>query len=139
MIVDGTDLILGRLASFVARQALLGETMQVVNCEKIIITGDKKLVLANYVQKRERGTPKDGPFIHRYPDRLLKRTIRGMVGYKTPRGREAFKRIRCYLGVPEELKDQKAMSIKEAHLSKLPNLKYVDLKTISKRLGAKLE
>jgi large subunit ribosomal protein L13 len=42
MIIDATNATLGRLASFVAKQALQGKKVIIVNSEKAIITGDKK-------------------------------------------------------------------------------------------------
>jgi len=39
-----------------------------------------------------------------------------MLAYKQPRGREAFDKTMCYIGVPNEFKDKKLESIKEAHL-----------------------
>ena len=41
-IIDGKNATLGRLASYVAKQALKGEEFAILNCEQIIITGSKK-------------------------------------------------------------------------------------------------
>ena len=51
IIVDGKDLVVGRVASFVAKQALNGETVKIVNCEQMYITGDKTFLL-NEVERR---------------------------------------------------------------------------------------
>lgn len=139
IIIDATNLIIGRLAGYAAKEALLGKEVTVINSEKAVISGRKNDVLDEYLNRLHRGTPRKGPFVIRMPDRMMKRTIRGMLPFKKPTGKEAFKRIRCYVGVPEELKEKKAVTIESANLSKLPNLKYVSLYTISKRLGAKLE
>ena len=40
-IIDGTGAIMGRLASYVAKQALKGEEIVILNCDKVIITGNK--------------------------------------------------------------------------------------------------
>ena len=42
MIIDGTNLILGRIATFAAKKALEGEQVVIVNCESIVVTGGKK-------------------------------------------------------------------------------------------------
>lgn len=139
IVIDATDLIIGRMASYIAKQLLLGETIHVVNCEKAVITGSKKQLISEYVRKREMGTPRKGPFFHRMPHKLVKRIIRGMLPYKRERGKDAFKRLRCYVRVPDALKNEKLVTVKEAHISKLPSLKYLDLKTISKTIGAKIE
>ncbi|MBN2423249.1 50S ribosomal protein L13 [Candidatus Woesearchaeota archaeon] len=139
IIIDASDSLLGRLASYAAKKAMLGETVRIVNSEKAYVSGKRRDILAKYRKKQERGTHTTGPFFPKYPDKIIKRTIRGMLPYKKPRGREAFKKIRCYIGIPEELKNQKAITIKEGTISKLPTLKYLDLKTLSKSMGAKLE
>ena len=41
-IIDGQDIVMGRLASFVAKELLKGEEMNVINCNKVIISGSKK-------------------------------------------------------------------------------------------------
>ncbi|MBD3203218.1 50S ribosomal protein L13 [Candidatus Woesearchaeota archaeon] len=139
IIIDGTNLLLGRIASFAAKKALLGKTIRVINSEKIYISGKKENILEQYKIKRERGTHTTGPFFPRYPDQIVKRTIRGMLPYKKGRGKAAFKRVRCYIGVPKEFEKHKKITIKDANISKLPNLQYLDLKTLSKNLGAKIE
>ena len=40
-IIDGKGAVLGRLASNVAKEALGGEEIAILNCEEIIITGGK--------------------------------------------------------------------------------------------------
>lgn len=138
MIIDATDLILGRMASVAAKKALLGEEIKIVNCEKAVITGSKKYLLEKYKSKRDKGVPLKGPYFPRMPDRIVRRTIRGMLPYKKPRGRDAFKRVMCYIGVPDEFSREKTITIKEANLSKLPTLKYLTIRQISKNLGAKI-
>ena len=139
VIIDATNLIAGRLATYAAKQALLGNQVKIVNSEKAIISGKKENTFDDYLTRREMGTHAKGPFIHRGPERILRRVVRGMLPYKKPRGKEAFSRVLCYVGIPDEFKDKKTVSIKKANMSKLPKLKYVDLRTVSKRLGAKIE
>ncbi len=138
MIIDGKNLILGRLATFVAKKALQGEPIEIINSEQVFVTGDKKKVFAEYKRKRERGSPLTGPFIPRQPDRLLKRTIRGMLPYKQPRGQKAFKSIKCHAGVPDELKDKKPETVPSASMEKLTITKYISLGEICKNLGGKI-
>ncbi|PIN70088.1 50S ribosomal protein L13 [Candidatus Woesearchaeota archaeon CG11_big_fil_rev_8_21_14_0_20_43_8] len=138
MIIDATNMVLGRLATKAAKMALLGERVNVINCEKAIITGPKKVTIGRYLQRRDRGEPTHGPFISRLPDRIVRRTIRGMLPYKRERGQSAFKRVMCYIGVPEKLKDQKAETVDGADMAKLPTLKYVTILELSRQLGAKI-
>src|SRR3989338_5367440 len=124
MIIDANNLILGRLASFVAKKALRGEKVEVVNCERAVITGDKKEIFKKYLRKAKSKSVRKGPFMPKVADRFVRRSIRGMLPYKRPRGREAFKRVICYAGVPEKLRDKKFETLKEANISKLTTLKY---------------
>jgi len=137
MILNGENLILGRLASYAAKKALLGETIDIVNCEKVAITGKKEFLFKKYKRKGDRGTHK-GPFFHREPPKILKRTIRGMLPYKRERGKKAFKKIRCYTGVPSEFSDKKLETIENANISKLKNLNYIYVRDLSKFLGGKI-
>ena len=45
MIIDGEGLVLGRLASKVSQLILAGESVTVLNAEKIIISGSRDLGL----------------------------------------------------------------------------------------------
>ena len=136
MIIDAKDNILGRLAAFAAKKALEGNDINIINSEQVVVTGKKERVFADYKQKRDRGTFK-GPFLDRRPNMFVKRAIRGMLPYKKSRGEEAFKRIRCFVGVPEEFQGKKSEEIKKANTSKLDNLNYVTVKDICRYLGGK--
>lgn len=139
MIIDATDLIVGRVGTFAAKKALLGERVDIVNCEKAVVTGNRNQVLQRFKQKSDMGGPHAGPFIHRGPDRLMRRMIKNMLPHKKTRGKEAFDRIMCWKGVPEQFKDQKMEIVEGAGVSKLPTLKYQTLGYISKFLGGKVE
>lgn len=137
MIIDGTNLILGRLATTAAKKSLQGEEVVIVNCANVVVTGDKKKNLAKYKQKSERGARDTGPYIPRQSDKFVKRTIRGMLPYKKPRGRDAFKSIRCYVGVPENLKGEPE-TLKNADISKVTQTKHITVKELCKSLGGKI-
>ena len=104
-IIDADGAILGRMCTNVAKRLLSKENIAVVNSEKAIISGKKSVIKNHYKQKREVGTYRKGPFFPRMPDRLVKRTVRGMRPYQTPHGREAFKKLKCYIGIPKEFED----------------------------------
>lgn len=125
IVIDASNLILGRMATFVAKQALLGQEVRVINVEKAVISGKKKVVINDVKKDMDRGTPSKGPFIPHMADRYVRRVIRGMLPYKQAKGAEAYKRILCYTGIPEELKDKETTTIEGASVEKLPNLKYV--------------
>ncbi len=102
-IIDASGAILGRLASEVAKRALKGEEIIIINAEKAVISGNKEAVVEKYLHRRQIGNPKKGPFFPKRPDLIVKRAIRGMLPYKRKRGKEALKRIKVFIGVPEEL------------------------------------
>lgn len=137
MVIDATDLVLGRLASFVSKKALLGENIQIVNCEKSVVTGNKKTILEKYKKRAEIGTPKKGPFYPKRPDYFVRRAIRGMLPYKKDKGKNAYKRVMCFIGVPEKLKDKSFTTIKETNVSKMSNIQYTKVENICKSLGWK--
>lgn len=135
IIIDATDLILGRLASSAAKKALEGESVVIVNSEKAVVTGKKETVLSKYVRKRNMGGPLYGPFFPRVEDRFLKRTIRGMLPYKQEKGISAFRRVKCFVGIPEKYQGKKMETIESANVTKTHNLKYMTLKDICRFLG----
>ncbi len=108
-IIDGTNAVMGRLASYVAKEALKGEEIVIVNCDKVMITGSRKDIEKNFREKRGRvGSGHKGPKHSRDSDRIVKRAIRGMIpNHRTGRGKEAVKRIKCYVGIPKEFEDKK--------------------------------
>lgn len=138
-VYDATGMVLGRLATYVAKDALLGETVRVINCEKAVVSGRKENTFAKEKQKRDRkGYPLKSAKFTRLPDRCVRRTIRGMLPFKQARGREAFDRVMCYIGTPEEFKDAKIVPTKDASSSKLPTLKYTTVGDVCKQLGGKI-
>ncbi len=114
-IIDGKNAVLGRLASFAAKEALKGEEIVILNCGEIIITGNKRNIEKNFEAKAGRfGHSQKGPKHHKVSEKIVKRTIRGMLpDHRAGRGRIAFKKIKCYSGVPKEFEDSKKILAKE--------------------------
>lgn len=135
MIIDGTNLILGRLAAFVAKRALEGEPIIILNCENVIITGNKDFLIRKFKERLDRGHPYHGPFFPKLPDRIVKRTIRGMLPYKQERGKKAFKKIKCYRGVPENYKSAKTEIVPVNDVKKLKTLNYITVNNLSSFVG----
>ena len=137
-IYDGTDMLLGRLASKVAKDALLGEEVNVVNCEKVIISGRKTNTFSLEKQKRLRkGYPLKSAKHTRLSDRYVRRSIRGMLPWKQSRGKEAFKRIMCHVGIPEQFVGKEMLKVEGADAGKLPILKRVTVGEIMDHLKGK--
>jgi large subunit ribosomal protein L13 len=134
-IIDANGATLGRLSTNTAKRLLNGEEIAVINTEKAIITGKKFTIKNQYKEKRELGTSRKGPFFPRMPDQIVKRTIRGMIPYQKPHGRAAFKKLRCYIGIPEEFEGKKFETIKDAE--KKP-IDFITIEELSRSLGAKV-
>lgn len=136
-IIDAEGLILGRLSSTVASKLLAGEKIDIINAEKAVISGSKYTTMREYDETRERGKPEFGPYFPKRPERILKRTIRGMLPYKRARGRDAMSRLKVYVGVPAELQGKECITIENASMERLSSNKYLRLGDLSQKLGAK--
>ncbi len=133
-IIDASNLILGRMASIVAKRLLQGENIIIVNAEKAVVSGKKKTVVQERKDFLEVGHPWKGPFHYRRPDRFVRRTIRGMLPYHQPKGKQAYKRLHVYIGVPEELKDKPMETLPEASAKKL-KCSYITVGELAKEIG----
>jgi large subunit ribosomal protein L13 len=144
ILIDATNKIMGRLASQVAKKALLGQNVVVINAKSVIISGSKRDILEKYLDKLKIKTstnPKWGPFHKRRPDTFLRRVIGQMLPRKKIRGKEAMKRVHVYIGtIPERFK-HKYPKLQE---EELPNCdkkrlfyynKYITLETLCDRIG----
>jgi large subunit ribosomal protein L13 len=132
--INAEGLILGRMASQVAKKLLNGEKVIIVNAEKAVISGKKKSKVAEAKEFLEVGAPMRGPFHYRRPDRIMKKTVRGMLPYQQPRGKSAFKRLNVFMGVPEELRNQKTVTLEEAQAAKLKG-PHLTLAELAKEIG----
>ncbi|WP_440990079.1 50S ribosomal protein L13 [Haloarchaeobius baliensis] len=132
VVVDASDCILGRVASLVAERALDGETIAVVNAEEAVITGSEDDIMSTYRKRVDVGSD-SGPYYPKRPDRIFKRSIRGMMPYKTTAGREAFEGVRVYVGNPY---DEDGEVLDGTSLDRLSNIKFVQLGEVSAELGA---
>ena len=80
IIIDGEGCVMGRVASFAARQALLGNEISVLNSEKVIITGDKANIMERFKMFRDIGGDRfQGPYPSKDTEKIMKRAIRRML------------------------------------------------------------
>ncbi|MFH1503363.1 MAG: 50S ribosomal protein L13 [Candidatus Diapherotrites archaeon] len=112
-VIDGKNAVLGRLASYAAKEALKGEKIIILNCGQVLITGNRKNIEREFKEKRGRvGSGQRGPKYSRTSEKIVKRTIRGMLpDHREGRGRDAFKKIMCYSGIPKEYEDSEKVSL----------------------------
>lgn len=134
MVIDASGAILGRLASIVAKRLLSGERIVIVNAEKAVLSGKRLSLLREMKEFLQVGHPGKGPHHPRRPDRILRRTIRGMLPRRKPKGVEAYRRLKVYLGVPKEYEGVEFEVVSEAKVDKL-RCPYVTLGELAKGIG----
>jgi large subunit ribosomal protein L13 len=132
-IINAEDCVAGRLASFVAKRILKGEDIVVINAEKAMVTGNPKAIEKFFWEKISRGDPYHGPFYPKKPENILRRIIRGMLPFKKPRGRNAYRLLKVYRSVPDEFENMESEVIGKAKSKS--ECKFVYLKDISKKFG----
>ncbi|MDR0588008.1 MAG: 50S ribosomal protein L13 [Burkholderiales bacterium] len=111
-IVDGTNKVLGRLASQIAlrlrgkHKAIYtphvdtGDFIIVTNVEKLVVTGNKA---TDKLYHRHSGYPGGITTFSfeklqaRFPERILEKAVRGMLP-KGPLGYKMIKKLKCYVG-----------------------------------------
>lgn len=139
IVVDGTNCISGRLCSKVSKLLLQGNRVSVVNSEKVMVSGNKYEVIESYKDKLEVSSvtnPIHGPFHPRRPDTIITKMIRGMVPKRKPSGTQAFKRLRVYIGIPDELKNSTMQTFDDAKITKQQSF-YISMGDVAKQIGWK--
>lgn len=112
VVIDATDMTLGRLASAVAKMLRgklkpnftphvdCGDNVIVINAEKVKLSGDK---LRKKVYVRYTGYPGGQRFqtpmdvLAKYPERLIERAVKGMLP-KSRLGSKLFTNMKVYVG-----------------------------------------
>ena len=133
-VVDATGLVLGRLSSDISKRLLQGESVTIVNAEKAIISGKR---VSHVREKREFlaiGHLGHGPYHPRRPDQIIRRAVRGMLPRRKPKGRDAYKRLKVFIGVPDEMKEKNFETIPHAKAEKL-KCPYFTVGEFAKEIG----
>lgn len=129
-VIDAENSVVGRLASFAAKQAIYGKNVIIVNSEKAKIIGSPAVIIERFRARSRlgRGVQK-GPLISKKPSELMRRAIRGMLERKRARGLAAFKRVKCYEQIPLQYTNKEKLNVetKEA-------IKFITLAQLSKHL-----
>ena len=125
VVIDATGLVLGRLASTVARilrgkhktnftpHVDCGDNVIVVNAEKVVLTGDKMtdkeyVRHSGYPGGQRRQSPKD--ILVKYPERLVEKAVKGMLP-KNRLGRSIYKNLKVVVGPEHKYQAQKPVLI----------------------------
>ncbi|MEM0149536.1 MAG: 50S ribosomal protein L13 [Candidatus Micrarchaeaceae archaeon] len=137
IVYDAKDQILGRLASKVAKELLSGKKVAVVNARYAVITGSKNAIISRYKTRldlQEKENPEHSPYWPRRPDMLFKRIVRGMLPYRKPHGKSAYKMLKVFQLVPEELKDSNREPFEHKDLKSI-YANHITLEELSRLLG----
>jgi large subunit ribosomal protein L13 len=130
VLVDATDVVLGRLASKVAKilrgknkpsftpHVDCGDNVVVINAEKVRLTGNKlndKIYLSysGYPGGQREQTPAE--LLSKYPERLVEKAVKGMLP-KNRLGSKIYGNLKVYVG--------------SEHKQVAQNPKLIDLNTI---------
>lgn len=137
IVINAKNKILGRLASEIAPQLLRSsEKIVVVNANDAFISGTKEDIMARFKERTHRkakGNPLKNPKYPRYPDKMVKFAVRGMLP-RNARGQAALRNLKVFIDAPEEY----AKDIPKEIADK-PKLKGMTLNEICVLLGAKLK
>ncbi len=137
ILVDGTNLIAGRLCSNVAKLLLQGNRVSIVNCDKIMMSGKRNSIVEEYKTFLKIASiinPKHGPFHPRRPDTIISRMVRGMLPRTKPSGQAALKRLRAYIGIPNELRSIEKIQFDKAKIRRT-NAYYTSMAELGRTIG----
>ena len=115
-VVDGTDKVLGRLASEVAKilrgknkpiytpHIDTGDHVIIINCDKVVLTGKKLDQKMHRTVTTRPGSMKETPyrkFMAEQSDKAVYEAVKGMLP-KNSLGRKMLKKLRVYKGAEHE-------------------------------------
>jgi large subunit ribosomal protein L13 len=143
VIIDATRRVLGRMASEAAKKALMGEEVIIINADRAYVSGSERKTLEDNMAKAEiknKGNVNRGPYHPKRPDNYVRKSIRGMLPYKTQRGKLAYKRVRVYIGAPEDKLIEQGLKIPSEPAQKEKKLRRkITVAEICKHLGGRWE
>ena len=133
-VIDADGLILGRMASRIAKRLLEGEQIVIINAEKAILSGRKRSKINEAKEFLDVGGVGRGPFHYRRPDRIVKKAIRGMLPIRQPKGLRAYRRLKVFIRVPNNLIGHKIDTLTDAQVKKL-TCSYFTVGELAKGIG----
>jgi large subunit ribosomal protein L13 len=136
-VIDGNNLVMGRMGAKTAKYLLNGEEVVILNAEKIAIVGRTEQIVGKYWNRRQRkdkANPENSAKTPRRPDMFVKRVIRGMLPFKKARGKKAYKNLRVYVGEPAEFKDKAKEDLSRMSCLNVKS-RYIEVGKVCERLG----
>lgn len=134
-IINGDNLVYGRLSTHIAKLLLSGEEIVIVNADKVAVTGSREFVLSKFRERRDIGSVRKGPYYPRTSNQILRRSIGDMLPKKKAKGSDALKRCKVFSGVPTEFKELEMETVDTAKNDRVS--RFLTLNEIAKNLGGK--
>ena len=137
IVIDATNLVLGRMLSYTAKKALEGQDVVLLNVSKAIISGQKQSIVQRArtrLKTRTLASQDKGPKHPRRPETYVRRALRGMLPFKKPLGKRAYKRVRVYVDMPSDYQQMPRQNVPGAEASKL-RCTYVLVEEFSREIG----
>jgi large subunit ribosomal protein L13 len=104
VVIDAQGAVVGRLGARVAKLLLSGQSVEIINADKAVMVGSLSAAKEKYLSRRSqknKRNPDESPHWPRVPHMLLRRMIRGMLPWKSQRGRDAYHRLKVVVGAAE--------------------------------------
>jgi len=133
-LINADGLILGRMASRIAKRLLEGEQVVIVNAEKAVLSGRRRSRVSEAKEFLEVGGVGRGPFHYRRPDRIVRKAVKGMLPIRQPKGLQAYRRLQVFIGIPDNLEGQKMGTLADAQAKKL-TCPYFTVGELAKGIG----
>jgi large subunit ribosomal protein L13 len=133
-VINAEGLILGRMASRIAKRLLEGEQVIIVNSEKAVLSGRRRSRVSEAKEFLDVGGVNRGPFHYRRPDRIVRKAVKGMLPIRQPKGLQAYRRLQVFIGVPDNLEGQKMGTLADAQAKKL-TCPYFTVGELAKGIG----
>ncbi|MGQ9542937.1 MAG: 50S ribosomal protein L13 [Candidatus Bathyarchaeia archaeon] len=137
VVIDATNLVLGRLLSYAAKRAIEGDEVVILNISKAVISGEKRSIVQRAKAKlrtRTLASQDKAPHHPRKPVTYARRALRGMLPFKKPKGKKAYKMVKIYDQPPTVYADAPKQSIPGAEATKLRS-SYIYLGELSREIG----
>ena len=137
IVVDAAQQVAGRMASKIAKLLIEGRHVVVLNAETSLMSGSKKNIFTEYMQRKELKSivnPINAPHRPRQPNMILNRMIRGMLPRRKPKGQNAYKRLKVHIGIPAPYRSVEKMTFEDAKPNK-PLQLYVTIEEIAVNQG----
>ncbi|MEM1677836.1 MAG: 50S ribosomal protein L13 [Ignisphaera sp.] len=139
IVIDAENALLGRLASNVAKLLLMGFKVHVINIEKALVSGDRKMIIESYKLLLNVRTHRN-PYRHsmkrpRNPIAIFKSSVKRMLPKHNWRGVTILKNVKAYIGTPKEFDGRERIKIADIDAENLKRRTVVRVSEIAEALG----